>query len=111
MTLFDCLLVGHLIGDFLLQNRWMAENKSTHFLPLLVHTAVYTAAVSLMALIAGGLSWQGITLIFLTHFLLDRRGIVAFWTRYITVSNSSPWLVTMIDQTWHVVVLVIAVFL
>lgn len=38
MTLFECLLVGHLVGDYLLQNGWMAEGKTTRWVPLLVHT-------------------------------------------------------------------------
>jgi len=111
MTLFDLLLVGHLAGDFLLQNRWMAENKSTRWTPLLVHITVYTLTVAVLALAAGGLSWQGIVLIFASHLLLDRREFVGFWTHHITGTWDVPWLATMVDQAWHVVVLALATLL
>lgn len=45
MSVFDTLLLGHLIGDFLLQTSWMAENKAKHILPLLVHSLVYTVSI------------------------------------------------------------------
>lgn len=108
MTLFDWLLVGHLVGDYLLQNRWMAIGKFNYWLPLLVHSTVYTITVTLLALLDGGLNWNAIALIFLAHVLLDRRGFVKFWTERITGSANVPWLIIMVDQAWHIVVLAIA---
>ena len=111
MTLFEWLLVGHLVGDYLLQNRWMAEKKITQWVALLVHVTVYTSTVALLAHFAGGLTWPAVTLIFLSHMVLDRRGFVNFWTRRITGSVGIPWLVIMVDQAWHVVVLALATLL
>ena len=110
MTLFEWLLVGHLVGDYLLQNRWMAVKKGTQWLPLLTHAAVYTLTVYLLSILAGGISWSGIVLIFCAHVILDRREFVAFWTRYVT-GSTAPWLAIMVDQTWHIVVLAIVVLL
>jgi hypothetical protein len=39
------LLVAHFVGDFVLQNSWMALGKSKFWTPLLVHIAVYTAVL------------------------------------------------------------------
>jgi len=111
MTLFEWLLIGHLVGDFLLQNRWMAEKKTRHWGPLLIHCSVYTIAVSLLALNAEGLSLTGIFAIFVTHIILDRRGFTDFWTHQITKSPDIPWLKIMIDQSWHLVVLAVATLL
>ncbi|AGL02254.1 DUF3307 domain-containing protein [Desulfoscipio gibsoniae] len=108
MNLFAWLLVGHLVGDYLLQNRWMAEGKTTRWAPLLVHSTVYTLAVALPAVAAGGLSWRGILLVFLAHLVLDRRGFVHFWTERVTGSANVPWLVIMADQAWHILVLSLA---
>jgi len=108
MTLFEWLLVGHLVGDFLLQNRWMAEKKTRYWVPLLIHCSVYTLAVSLLALSAGGISWTGIVLIFAAHIILDRRKFVDFWANHITNAADIPWLKIMIDQSWHLVVLAAA---
>jgi hypothetical protein len=42
MTFLVWLLLLHFIGDFVLQNNWMAHNKSKHFLPLISHVGIYT---------------------------------------------------------------------
>lgn len=49
------LLVAHFIGDFLLQNDWMALNKSKDLPPLVAHVAVYTATI--VASVAFMLFW------------------------------------------------------
>ena len=40
------MLIGHLVGDYLLQNDWMAENKAKHkglgWLTCAVHCLLYT---------------------------------------------------------------------
>ena len=111
MTIFAWLFVGHLVGDFLLQTTWMAENKDKSWFPLLVHSSVYTLAVSLLAMPAGGLSAAGIALIFLAHIFLDRRIFIEFWAKKITGSDTIVWLKIMLDQTWHIIVLAIAIML
>jgi len=105
MGVLAWLLVGHIAGDFLLQNRWMAENKSSKLLPLLVHTSVYTAAVALFACLGGGISVYGYAALFVSHLILDRRGFVLWWSKKITKSDGTPWLLVMIDQSWHAVIL------
>lgn len=48
-TLFCLMFVGHLVGDYLLQNQWMAINKSSKGwfgrLTCTVHVACYTLAM------------------------------------------------------------------
>lgn len=83
LSLFDALLVGHLVGDFLLQNRWMAERKSTQWPPLLVHSLIYTACVTAAGLLGGGLPWPAVLLVFLSHVVLDRQSFVTWWGRRI----------------------------
>ena len=54
----------HFIGDFVLQSRWMGENKSKNWLALLAHVGVYTACLTPLgfryALLNGGI-----------HFVVD----------------------------------------
>jgi len=102
------LLVGHLVGDFLLQNRWMAEGKTDRWLPLLVHSSVYTISVTVFAMAAGGLTWRGVLIVFLAHLVLDRRIFVNWWVKNITQTKGISWLVIMVDQSWHIVVLALA---
>jgi hypothetical protein len=107
------LLVGHLAGDFLLQNRWMAENKSARLLPLLAHSAVYACAVWLASLPCGGLGVRGVLLVFASHVALDNRKFVTWWCERVTrcgatESASSGFLVFAADQAWHAVFLAVA---
>lgn len=111
MGLFSWLFLGHLAGDFLLQTRWMAEKKAQEFLPLVVHSAVYTGTVALLALKAGGLSWLGIGLIFLGHLLLDQRAFVNFWAKTVNGNTSTEWLKVVSDQSWHLLILGLATLL
>jgi len=105
MNLLSWLFVGHLIGDFLLQNNWMAMGKSTNYLPLFIHSTVYTLSTGIFAYFSGGLKFQALIIVFLSHVILDQRLFVKWWAQKITQSDDSPWLVIMIDQSWHIVVL------
>jgi hypothetical protein len=63
-----CALVGHMVGDYLLQNDWMAQNKKQRSFPCVVHCALWASAVSLFAG-WGPLPWL---FLFLLHFAQDR---------------------------------------
>lgn len=111
MSQFDYLLIGHLIGDFLLQTSWMAKNKATKWLPLLAHVAVYTVVVSVVGILSGGLSLAAIALIFFSHIVLDRKTFVTFWVRKVQTAKGSEqaWLCIVADQIFHIIILAIAI--
>lgn len=111
MTLFSWLLVGHLVGDFVLQTRWMAINKVKKWQPLLAHSLVYTASVTLLALLEGGLKLLAIILILVSHILMDNLKFVRFWARHVNGADDQPWLMIMLDQSWHIIILAIAAVL
>jgi len=48
------LLFFHWIGDFVLQNRWLAENKSKNIYILTLHVLVYTIVISCGAYLLKG---------------------------------------------------------
>ena len=108
MGLFDWLLVGHFVGDFILQTRWMAKKKATQILPLTTHSLVYTITIALLALIAGGLSWWGIGLIFIGHLILDQRAFVDYWGAKVNGNTNIDWLKITLDQSWHILILALA---
>lgn len=107
MSLFEWLLVGHLVGDYLLQTRWMADNKADNLVPLLMHCSIYTAAVTALSLLKGGISPVSIALILVSHIFLDKRFFVKFWTLKVTRSEDSAWLKVMVDQSWHIIILAV----
>ena len=42
---FVNLLFGHLVGDYLLQNKWIAMNKSGNTFKCFIHCIIYTFCV------------------------------------------------------------------
>jgi hypothetical protein len=78
------LLLGHLAGDFLLQNEWMALNKAkntkTGWLAALVHCILYTLAVCLFM---WNFDWYWMIAVFLTHFPIDKFGLAEIYMHYI----------------------------
>lgn len=47
----------HFIGDYVLQSRWMGENKSKEMWPLVAHISVYTLVLGIGMSIIFGLSF------------------------------------------------------
>jgi hypothetical protein len=110
MELFNWLIIGHLVGDYLFQTSWM-QRKTKNYLPLIVHSAIYTLAVALFALLRGGLSFWGIGLIFICHIILDQRKFIEFWARTVTGTANIEWLKIVLDQSWHILILGLATLL
>lgn len=100
-------IVGHLVGDFLLQNDWMALNKKNRSWPCVVHCALWTLAVCAFA---GWWNPASAAWLFLTHFAIDRTQFIKSWMR---LNNQSafakeplaPWSVIVVDQVFHVLTL------
>ena len=70
------LFLGHLAGDYLLQNEWMAMNKSKNtlngWIAAMVHCILYTLAVCLF-MWNFDLIWM--VVVFLSHFPIDKFGL------------------------------------
>lgn len=108
MTVFNYLLIGHLIGDYLFQTRWMAMFKATKWVPLFVHSVVYTVSVTVIAYLeVGWLPVGAIALLFLSHLFLDRRIFVVWWVKHImrAEGKDAKWLSIMVDQIFHLIIL------
>lgn len=59
-------LVGHAIGDYVLQTNFLATTKGENFWHMLMHCLLYTAPFVLIF----GLHWQ-ILVLFGTHLIID----------------------------------------
>jgi hypothetical protein len=74
-------IILHLVGDYLLQNDWMANNKkckSLHgLIACLAHCFLYSLPFLLIA------NWLQVLLIFGTHFLIDRWFFVKWYMNFI----------------------------
>ena len=82
-------LIFHLIGDYLLQSTWMAENKSRATWPAFCHATVYSLPFLLIGSIAA------VLLIGLTHLAIDRfqlaRYLIFAKDRLGPRSTWKPW--------------------
>ena len=116
MSLFDWLLVGHLVGDFLLQTNDMANYKAQSWSWMLRHVGAYLAV---MVIVLGLYSlshptplWVlALALLFIgaTHIVLDRRTFTEAWMRFVGITRDLAWLTIIIDQVFHVLILVFVV--
>lgn len=101
--------IGHLAGDYLLQNDWMASGKKRSHFVCAVHVTIYTAAVLVFS---GWWSqwWWTIPAVAVPHFLIDRWGFVAWWMTtvrqpFFMEPPMSPWSRIAVDNSWHMVCL------
>jgi hypothetical protein len=81
------LLLGHLVGDYLLQNKWMALTKSKNtaegWLAAFVHCVIYTIAITMFM---QNFDWLWIVIVFNSHFWIDK---FALGERYKNLIGSS----------------------
>ena len=110
------LFMAHLVGDYLLQDDWQAQNKkapgSKGLLACLVHCVLYTAAVFAFAFTFGGrqLPIWAIGAVFLSHWALDRYKIMPVLFRFMRKNKfgqppMAPWSFILVDNILHVLVL------
>jgi len=103
------ILLGHLIGDFMVQNDWMALRKRKQTWPCLLHCVCYTLAMWVVLAPFFALPWWFYFFVFATHFPIDRYGLalkamkVAGQESFAT-GVFAPWSVVIVDNTMHLAV-------
>lgn len=121
-------IIGHLVGDYLLQNDWQALNKKKVGNPnfklcsefcidcicvrvFSLHCAAHCLLWSLaVCVLAGWFSPLVFSLLFVTHYAQDRTDIVSWWMDLIGQKQfrtgvCAPWSVIVVDNVWHIVTL------
>lgn len=83
-------VVLHLVGDYITQTDWMATEKTKRFFPAFIHVIIYSAPF----LIFLHASYLALTVIFLSHILIDRYRLA----RYLLWARS--WLFDRSKKTW-----------
>lgn len=107
MNLLPSLICAHLVGDFILQNDWMAANKSKNSIACLLHVVFYLAPFSLCFEIVGFHGWPARWLwiaIGVQHFLQDRFALHLKWMTFYDQTPSDKWPTgpLCVDQAWHI---------
>ena len=112
MDTFLWLLIGHLLGEWLLQNDWMyfGQQRGPVTLPGLIRLAVYTLTVLGWLWLAGVavadvMTWLAMgVMLFASHWLIDQTGLVPGWVRFYGQTDH-PLAQVMVDQILHLLVL------
>lgn len=112
MTIFAWLLIGHFIGDWMLQNDWMARNKRGRWwsAPCVVHCLVYTTTLVLIVWLGSGRTAEFtqlallFVLVLLSHWLIDGFNLAEHWGRVINQTQNENVRI-VVDQTMHLLVL------
>jgi hypothetical protein len=101
LTPFERGLVAHLVADWVLQDNWMARNKTS-----LRHPAAWTHAAIQGLCLALALGWQAGLVLGFIHLLIDTRLPVSWWMRCFKKCKEAPevtWIAIWLDQTVHIV--------
>lgn len=101
-------LIGHLIGDFVLQTDWIAEWKKRPgwggVAVCVLHASLVTGCV---AVCAGWTNPVALALAWLQHFLPDRGALVSRWMNvaghWAPPRERPVWALILYDQLWHVI--------
>lgn len=107
-------IIGHLVGDYLLQNDWMAQNKkvptSYGNTACVVHCWIWSMCVILFSgWYRAEYSFWVCVVLFTSHYIQDRTNIVRFWMTRINRQPKfvepplAPWSLIVVDNVWHIV--------
>lgn len=95
-------ILAHLIGDYLLQNDWMALNKKSKSWICAVHVATY-----MLPFLFCGFAWWQLALIAGQHYLQDRTNFI-MWLMKVKGSEGfatgpcAPWSIIVTDNIIHI---------
>jgi hypothetical protein len=95
-------LLGHLVGDYLFQSDWMADNKKKQSLACLIHSTIWAVCVVLFT----GWGWIPFVVLLAIHFIQDRTYMVRNWMHLVgqdrfAVGAYAPWSMVIVDNTFH----------
>jgi len=108
-------LILHAIGDYLIQNDWMALNKKKPTWKGTLTCQIHCITYSLPFLFIG--SWQAVGIIYVTHYIIDRFHIIewflavkngVFHTKNFGFRMERPtiitvWLYIIVDNIFHII--------
>ena len=106
-------IVGHLVGDYLLQNDYLAQGKKRDNIICACHCFIWAWCV----LGFGQAPWTKESyypglyvwlILFVTHYIQDRGGLIQRWMiwngqeKFMT-GPCAPWSLIVVDNVWHIV--------
>ena len=109
MSPIAALLVGHLIGDWIVQTDWQAAHKMTSWKANQQHMLGYHVTLAVLAALTGSWTFTIVAVVvsWVTHSVIDRRWPVIWLMRH---TGSEPFSrttfgVVAVDQALHLSIL------
>lgn len=107
------MIVGHLVGDYILQTDWMASGKKTSSLICLLHCVMWSGAVLMFGFAlprADNPPMWVPWLLLVTHYIQDRGTLVSRWMGFnrqqlFRDGLCAPWSTIVVDNVLHILVL------
>lgn len=104
-------IIGHLVGDYLVQNQWMAVGKKKSSFICAIHCLVWTFMVCIFS---GTIGVLGSIILFVTHFAQDRTNIISHYMTFVGQADfrdgpCKPWSSIVVDNVWHIVVIYLVI--
>ncbi len=102
-------IVGHLVGDYLFQNDYMALGKKKSDKICALHCLIWTVCVvACTPAFWHGLGLFAIPLLFISHYIQDRWSLIRKYMRLygqelFATGPLSPWSIIAVDNVWHIV--------
>lgn len=95
-------IYAHLLGDYILQNDWMALNKKKSSIHCLIHVLFYMVPF----LLCGFMPWQ-LLLIAVQHYAVDRSNFIMWFMKWkgqetFATGPCSPWSLIVMDNISHI---------
>lgn len=76
-------ILAHLVGDYIFQSHWMAQNKGKNSVAAAIHAITYTVPFLLISR-----NPLALTAICASHFIIDRWRLA----RFVVWLKNGPWL-------------------
>jgi len=115
MTVFEILLMAHVLGDWIFQTEWQAVNKATDWRAMGAHIVVYHAIVLALLCVRFGFSepivYAVVAGLAVVHTILDRRRPLRSFMRMARITKHrepEPWFIIAVDQSVHLLALGVA---
>jgi hypothetical protein len=95
-------IYAHLIGDYILQNDWMALHKKENSFRCAVHVLLY-----MIPFLFCGFTWWQLLLIATQHYAIDRSGFVVWFMKikrqeFFSTGPCWPWSQIVMDNILHI---------
>lgn len=117
------LLLGHLLGDYIFQNDFMAWGKTsrrptgdmnvwyTSHLICALHCVAYTLGVYATVLSVQSFPWWFYAAVCVIHWPVDRYSLAKWWMTRVSGQKAfatgacSPWSIVVVDNVFHLLTL------